>query len=760
VKLLPAFARSWHAGASCALVLVSLGLVPCACRRATNTAALPPDALRLRVPETLLVAPAGRAQDAKLRPYIAALAALGRAPRLISGGALEHAEPADLMLVVPAESARMLSPRHVAALARLVERGALLLTDEVTPVSLALGVLAGASIEVSRLREQAYPSVAIGWAKPERVTTLAATKAATVLTVEEQTGGVLALLVPHGEGYAVVLARALDDEGGQGFMRYPFLPQALMRAGLRLPFSSPRLAAFFDYGYRDGADVDALAKRWRAAGISALHVGAWDFWDKGGDTDAYLRRLIGACHAQGLLVYAWLELPHVNLDFWDRHPKWREKTATGADAHLDWRYLMNLKDPDCWREVVAGLERLVARFDWDGVNLGEVYYDSPMGPSEPEQMTPFNALVRQEYLAKSGIDPVDFLKVDSPSYWRSHPAAWGAFVDYRVELERALNESLLAVLARVQKESKPDLGLTVTYVDNLYDASMREAVGADVKGILPLLARYDFTLVIEDPMTTWHLGPERYSLLARRYAALTTRQDKLGIDINVVERSGAIYPTAKQTGGELAALFFHTGKSFATVMVYAEQSIDDQDLGFIANALAGEVTTETLPDGVALASPYPLRFESGLGGADFFVDGELWPCVDGGAVLLPAGSHRVAARKPHSHAAAAVAVGAAAASAPGAVTARDVVTPSARSARLRVLRLNGTLREARYLDDGALELGYSAEARAFVDFDLAPSSVSVDGKSVALVAGATSLVLPRGRHMLRASRATEPAARP
>ena len=61
--------------------------------------------------------------------------------------------------------------------------------------------------------------------------------------------------------------------------------------------------------------------------------------------------MIEACHRHAILVYAWLELPHVSEKFWADHPAWREKTALGQDAQLDWRKLMNLENPECHRAV-------------------------------------------------------------------------------------------------------------------------------------------------------------------------------------------------------------------------------------------------------------------------------------------------------------------------------------------------------------------------------------------------------------------------
>ena len=113
------------------------------------------------------------------------------------------------------------------------------------------------------------------------------------------------------------------------------------------PFHSQRLWAFFDGAYRSRVDLDYFAERWRKAGIGALHVAGWHYYEQNAESDEYLRRLIEACHRKAILVYVWLELPHVSEKFWDEHPEWREKTAILQDAQLDWRKLMNLTNPDC-----------------------------------------------------------------------------------------------------------------------------------------------------------------------------------------------------------------------------------------------------------------------------------------------------------------------------------------------------------------------------------------------------------------------------
>ena len=91
--------------------------------------------------------------------------------------------------------------------------------------------------------------------------------------------------------------------GRIGYERFPYLIHALTDLGVEPPFRGSRLWAFFDYSYRTRVDVDYFARHWRESGISALHVAAWHFYDPDEERDAYLRRLIAACHREGVMVY-------------------------------------------------------------------------------------------------------------------------------------------------------------------------------------------------------------------------------------------------------------------------------------------------------------------------------------------------------------------------------------------------------------------------------------------------------------------------
>src|SRR5205085_5857047 len=111
----------------------------------------------------------------------------------------------------------------------------------------------------------------------------------------------------------------------------------------------------------------------------------------------------------------------------------------------------------------------------------------------------------------------------------------------------------------------------------------------DAARALDLVAEHDFTFLIEDPATVWHLGPQRYPEIARRYEPLTSRSDRLAIDINVVDRYQDVYPTKQQTGTELFELVHLAAGAFQRVALYFENSLLLPDLKLLPSA-AAEVT--------------------------------------------------------------------------------------------------------------------------------------------------------------------------
>jgi hypothetical protein len=493
----------------------------------------------------------------------------------------------------------------------------------------------GGRVEVRSLTDTFLPSLQIVWEKPATVARFRVPERATVFTRERWTGAPLA--AGFRDGGKVVFWTATGI-GEKGYERYPYLAQALVELGLEPRASTRGLWAFFDSSYRLRADPEYLADRWRGAGLGALHVAAWHYWEPDEARDAWLRNLVDACHRRAIHVYAWIEFPHVSEAFWEANPQWREKTATGQDAHLDWRKLMNLADPDCAAAVEKGLHGLLTRFDWDGVNLAELYFESLEGYLNPARFTPFNERVRREFEQETGIDPADFYKPASAVYHARDAAPMRQFLEYRARLAHRLQVDWLGKVRRMAEE-RGGLDVVLTHVDDRFDKAMRDNLGADAAALLPEAARFGAAFLVEDPATIWNLGPERYAELARRYAAITQPGVMLGADINIVERYQDVYPTKQQTGGELFQLLHWAAKSFPQVAIYFENSILGPDWRLAGAAAAVARVSELGEGGLEVESDRPVAV-AWQGCA--LVDGQPWPLWSHGRLLLPAGRRRVA----------------------------------------------------------------------------------------------------------------------
>lgn len=556
----------------------------------------------------------------------------------------------------------------------------------------------GSRVTVRGVTDVAAPELLIAWQDPQAVTVAQLPAAAKLYTNDRWSGAPLVAGMRRGNGAVLWLA---TEPGAAGYDRYPYLPQALADLGLEAPYQARRLWAFFDWSYRRRVDLDYFAARWRRSGIAALHVAAWHFYDRDPESDAYLKQLIEACHRQQIQVYAWLELPHVSERFWAEHPEWREKTAAGQDAQLDWRKLMSLQQPQCRSAIEAGLRGLLTSFDWDGVNLAELYFESLEGNANLARFTPFHAVVRDRYRQETGHE------ADAKS---------GDFLEYRARLAEEMQGQWLGFVQGLRGD-KPDLDLVLTHVDDRFDKRMRSLIGADAGRVLPLLEQQPFTFLVEDPATVWNLGPERYEKIAAEYDKLTPHHERLAVDINVVERYQDVYPTKQQTGTELFRLVHQASSSFPRVALYFENSLLKQDLAWLPTASAAVRAWRRVGNKVEVDSG------SGIdvmwsGGAK--VDGAWWAATSGWSVMVPAGLH--------------------------------VVEP-APSAGLRLLDLNADLIRAVARHDG-LALEYRSTARAWARFNAA---VLIDGQDVGCVdAGDCTAALPTGQHQVQVTRKALP----
>ncbi len=635
-------------------------------------------------------------------PYFSVLSEdTGAWPQILGSIGLQR-QPAGVSRVFVARTGSAASAEWPAR----VERGAILILEGESSLAGLFGFRRSRQdpVRVQSLSDVHRPTLPIVWEKGLELPVFDIPEGAQVFARERWTGAPVTAGLKRGAGAILWVAAPPGERGSE---RFPYLLNALADLGLELSFRSNRLWAFFDSAYRTRVDVDYFAARWRKAGIAALHVAAWHNFEPNPEADAYLEKLIQACHREGILVYAWFELPHVSEKFWADHPAWREQTAMQQDAQLDWRKLMNLTNRECFRTVSEGVRALVGRFDWDGVNLAELYFESLEGIANPSRFTPMNADVRAVFRQQSGFDPLELFGA------RSDEASRRLFLDFRAGLARRMQEEWLAELD-VTRRARPDLDLVLTHVDDRFDKGMRDAVGADAARVLPLLDTRSFTFLIEDPATVWHLGPERYPAIAERYGALTAHKDKLAIDLNIVERYQNVYPTKQQTGIELFQLVHRAAGSFPRVALYFENSLLPPDLQLLPAAAASVSRFERMGPKTVIDSTggagIPWK-----GGAR--VDGQLWPAQDDDILWLPAGPH--------------------------------AVEPAPRAAGPRLLHLTGDLKAARAVDAHTLEFTYQSAARAIAILSRNPVKLQVDGMDeTPKLAGPVTLLLPRGQHVV------------
>lgn len=576
-------------------------------------------------------------------------------------------------------------------------------TKSPAALQIIIGAAPGVTASEKRIKVRSAvdllrPTLEIVWQHEESLPVFTLPAGAKVHTWERWTQAPLVASWKQDRQTVLWLATSI---GEHGYEKFPYLAQALVELGFAPPYRGRDLWAFFDSGYRARADFDYLAAQWRRAGIAALHVASWHYFEADGEKAKELERLIQACHRQRILVYAWIELPHVSERFWQQHPEWREKTGNGQDAQLDWRKLVNLHDPDCAKAVSKGIGEMLSRFDWDGANLAELYFESLEGVANPARFTPMNATVRKEFAALKGYDPITIF---------TQPDRVTAFLDYRAALATRLQTEWLERLAAMRKLKPAGFDLTWTHIDDRFDTRMRDLLGADSSRALPLAKQYEATFLIEDPATVWHLGPRRYIEIAKRYP----KEARLAIDLNIVERYQDVYPTKQQTGGELFGLIHHAAQSFPRVALYFEKSILAPDYPLLSSAAA--IKPKRLGDGrFEAARPFGLAHAGAL-----TVNGEPWPVTDGEIAWLPAGKLAIA--------------------------------PATRQPDLRILDLNAELLSAAARRDG-VEFEYRSTARVFMQLSSPILSIEIDGRRTAPVwidESTRVLSLPAGQHRIRA----------
>lgn len=498
-------------------------------------------------------------------------------------------------------------------------------------------------------------------------------------------------------GRGKILALALDpvEETRAGYELIPDLGRAI--AGWTgAPPGPEREAAevYVDPGSLSPAmKSNPQAVAGSLGGVRAAHVAAWHFGFRDPANDYDYAGLIEALHARGIAAYAWLEPPQVNLLMWEDRPECREKTATGRDAQVDWRFLIALEDERCFKLAWEQWTRVLAKFDWDGVNVAELYFEPTV---KRDNFTPFHPSALTRFGGDPDADPERFL-------------------DFRTTLATELNARMLAGIRALPRGAELDLQLTI--IDDALDPEKARAVGSDVAGLAVVARDFGASLQLEDPYTAWAASPLRYEKVAERMAALLPTGQAF-IDINIVVREAG-FPTATATGAEFDLAVATASRVSGRVALFSLSTVATVDMLNLPGAMAANA--ETLDTG--LRAPFSVTAIAPEGDAFglLSVDGVPWPAGPGRAVV-PGGEHRLE-------------------------WSRGAPAGPA------LLRLTGEIGSAT-VEPNALEVSYFSRARAYMVVDREPQRMVIDGVEAAIAAarnpeGGYTLRLPSGTHRVR-----------
>ena len=575
--------------------------------------------------------------------FVKALSSVGVDVRALDVSAfLEVPENVNL-IIVPRAAAAQLSEQQQLFLVHALQAGMNLILEKGSSLAQSIGIRPGEeTVEVRRVTDEYYPQVGITWIRPDSLQAFDIDLDYVSYYTDKDSQHPVVVGGEYGQGKYLYFGALFDPHTDGGYGRFPYFIDLLERQFMLVPaVRRHNVEVYFEPGDREDIAIEDLVKVWRNNGVRRIYVSAWHFYEE--YTYDY-ERLIDLAHQNAMLVYAWLELPHVSQKFWDDHPRWRERTATGREAIVDWRRHMNLDNEDCRQAVFDELRMALTGYDWDGVNLAELYYESPLGYRWPEMFTPMNDQVRETFARDHGFDPKLLFDSASEYYWKRNPDAALAFDRFREDLIVELHRKFLEYLYSLKREHRLDWEVVVTTIDHLLSPDVGRATGINTLRLAELARRTPFTLQIEDPQALWPLGPDRYTRILEAYAGVT-EQMPLVLDINVVpyrDMSLSQAPTAQPSGLELYQLARAAGSGQTRVAFYSEASLYEVDFPMLPFVMAIEASEQITDRAWTIESPYTVSVAmDARAHNDVMVDGKIWPAYHRGRVLIPAGRHTI-----------------------------------------------------------------------------------------------------------------------
>lgn len=546
------------------------------------------------------------------------------------------------LCIIPYNVADQLSDKQINALKEYVQHGGNIITDFRNTLAAELGInFLESTIQIDRVRDAMYPEEPLKWRRSEVMNRFETMRYDEIMNNDDKTDTPVVIGRNFGDGKFIFFGTRFDPVSTEGFSRYPYLIQHIGHFfSLNPLLRRDELEMYFDPGFRHTVSIEQLVSRWVANGIRIIHVAGWHEYPK---YKYDYEKLIKLAHSNGILVYAWLEPPQVSQKFWLDHPEWREKNYKNEDIRPSWRYPVALTDDGCLNASIKYYRDFLNSYDWDGVNIAELYLESGHDFKDMRLMTPFHPSARAEFRKEYGFDPLDIYDQNSPKWWEHNQKALSSFVEYRVKTVVRLHDAMLGMAESIRK-GKPGFQIIVTAVDNLSAPEIRTNNGVDINEIYELTKKYPFTLQVEDPQSMWSLDPGRYEKIADRYKKFVD-PDGLALDLNILsfrkDSDITPFPTNIQTGTECFSLVNSAAKGANHVTIYSESSMNAQDISYLANAYSARSNVLKAGNGWTIDTPTTLVLQLSSDINEIWRNDKPVLSIGDGRFLLPVGSYHI-----------------------------------------------------------------------------------------------------------------------
>jgi hypothetical protein len=638
----------------------------------------------------------------------------------------------NILIILPHASASLFNNQDIDRIQKAVNEGARIITDGKSKLTSLLKIKLSPAANVKIVKDVTFPSVKLHWADAPKVQLIlnAPDNSFRQLYIEPASGHSLGILKNLGKGMFLYLSTLFDPVSGEGYSRFPNLPNLVVKEMHCIPLFQRRgIDAYFDPGYRWDFPIKKLVSIWKSWGIKAVHAAAWDVYD---DSPYNYKKLISEAHKQGILVYAWLEWPYVGKGFWDAHPEWREKDANLKDAQLDFLSLMDLQNPACMKQALTDLSNLLKE-NWDGIDIAEFSITGGVagaldGPSAPTYFTGFNDIARQEFKSIYGFDQADLFNSSSPHFWKKDSVGLNKFYKYRVKVNNRLLEQIVVSLNSLKVFDNRDWELIFTVLDNSLHPEFDQLLGFDLTNTIKLAKNYHVTLQVEDPQSEWIRPPSRYEQLAKANIPLLG-DVPLAIDINIVpvhpkDQKG--FASEQPTGSELFRQYSFADNACGRVCFYSESTVYQHDWEVFPYVMAsGAIVKENREWNIQ--TPHTVIMRNPVKHERIFLDGSLYPCFSKDEIIIPKGKHHLA------------------------FIDTTIIYENKNTNNLHITGISDEIIRSRQLGEG-IELLYESPARCLITLNKLPATIRVDGRiaSPKIIKENSSFILfaPSGKHTL------------